>query len=454
MSGPRNPPYPLPRPAEVLLFDFRPAPAQRPSIQADRPIKLVQWNIERGYKLDAVIQVLRELDADVLALQEIDIHCERSGWEDTGLAIAKALGLSYAFVCEFEELHSPLRSADTQGGGVHGNAILSKYDITDVRAIEHRAHPVDWDLSPEQQPHPLARKEPRHGRRLTAAATVHTHQGPLLVYSAHLECFCGALARMAQLSDLFRDTRLQQQQLQARAQQPQELDVQRPPPRTQPPFGKADMPPDLTEPQAPASPALPAPALKPSSLANPPPASPSPSACGDILAPQPPPPTTPPSDCPGVATPPQPRVGAPGAVLRAALMGDLNTLANGVARLSPHYCTDHLRWGSLGWFEAELLDKKVLGVKDPEPINTWAVRQGLPEATCRDLVNPGYEDPFNARTDITIDHPKYRWMGHSFMTGKLDWVLLRGCRVLSHRMGNEDYSASDHKWLQVEVQLL
>ncbi len=36
------------------------------------------------------------------------MHCERSGWEDTGRAIAEALGLSYAFVCEFEELHSPV----------------------------------------------------------------------------------------------------------------------------------------------------------------------------------------------------------------------------------------------------------------------------------------------------------------------------------------------------------
>ncbi len=37
--------------------------------------------------------------------------------------------------------------------------------------------------------------------------------------------------------------------------------------------------------------------------------------------------------------------------------------------------------------------------------------------------------------------------------GKLDWVLLRGCHVVSKRMGNDDYSASDHKWLQVDVRL-
>ena len=46
-----------------------------------------------------------------------------------------------------------------------------------------RHHPVDWE-NPE---HPLAKKEPRHGRRLTLAATVKSPSGPLVVYSCHLE---------------------------------------------------------------------------------------------------------------------------------------------------------------------------------------------------------------------------------------------------------------------------
>lgn len=44
-----------------------------------------------------------------------------------------------------------------QGGGVHGNAILSKFDITDVRAVPHTHHPINW----ENPTHPLAKKEPR-----------------------------------------------------------------------------------------------------------------------------------------------------------------------------------------------------------------------------------------------------------------------------------------------------
>jgi hypothetical protein len=120
----------------------------------------------------------------------VDVGCDRSGGADTGAAIAAALGLSYAFVCEFEELRSPLRGARAQGGGVHGNAILSRFDISNARALPHSHHPVDWDAGGGG--HALAAREPRRGRRAALAATVAAPGGPLLVYSVHLEvraCF-------------------------------------------------------------------------------------------------------------------------------------------------------------------------------------------------------------------------------------------------------------------------
>ena len=46
-----------------------------------------------------------------------------------------------------------------------------------------REHPVDW----EAPAHPLAKREPRRGRRAALAATLHTPAGPLLVYNLHLE---------------------------------------------------------------------------------------------------------------------------------------------------------------------------------------------------------------------------------------------------------------------------
>lgn len=55
--------------------------------------------------------------------------------------------------------------------------------MSNLRVIEYNCHPVDW----EAPSHPLAAKEPRHGRRTTLAAVVHTPQGELLCYCCHLE---------------------------------------------------------------------------------------------------------------------------------------------------------------------------------------------------------------------------------------------------------------------------
>jgi hypothetical protein len=66
----------------------------------------------------------------------------------------------------------------------------------------------------------------------------------------------------------------------------------------------------------------------------------------------------------------------------------------------------------------------------------------------------GFFDPFDVHKDITLDNPAYRIGPLHLMAGKLDWCLLRGMRVLHKQMGNDDYAASDHKWLLVEVELL
>mmetsp|Transcript_8371 Transcript_8371/g.25104 ORF Transcript_8371/g.25104 Transcript_8371/m.25104 type:complete len:379 (+) Transcript_8371:2625-3761(+) len=363
----------LPKPGELLRLDFRSkktgsesAPSSEDNhTDAVQSIKLLQWNIERGYKLEAVIQVLKAIDADVIALQEVDIGCERSGGEDTGRRIAESLGLQYVFLCEFEELWSPLRDQASQGGGVHGNAILSRFDIMDVRVVQHRSHPVDWDATHARGP---PAKEPRRGRRAVLAATVQAPAGPLLVYCVHLEVFCGMLARIAQFADIIRDGREQLRK----------------------------------------------------------------------------------------------------GIFHQAILGDLNTMAHGVARLSPHYCCDVMRWRSLGSSEAQWWDRYVLSASDNawQPVSDQVRGQevtqegagnarlkalGVREDVTQDVLNPGFKDPFNVAADITLDNPAYKFWGISLMSGKLDWVLLRRLQAVNTGIGNHDYAASDHKWLSADV---
>lgn len=62
--------------------------------------------------------------------------------------------------------------------------------------------------------------------------------------------------------------------------------------------------------------------------------------------------------------------------------------------------------------------------------------------------NPGFYDPWCARRDLTLHNPNF----FGILKAKLDYTLLRNLKCVSREMGNHDYSASDHKWLLVEVE--
>ena len=52
----------------------------------------------------------------------------------------------------------------------------------------------------------------------------------------------------------------------------------------------------------------------------------------------------------------------------------------------------------------------------------------------------------------TYTHCPHRLGPLHFMTGKLDWVLLKGLTARAWRMGNMDFSGSDHRWLVVDAE--
>ena len=75
------------------------------------------------------------------------------------------------------------------------------------------------------------------------------------------------------------------------------------------------------------------------------------------------------------------------------------------------------------------------------------------ELSCLHCMLAGFKDPFDAATTVTLDNPAYRYFGFSLMKGKLDWLLLRNMQVLETGIGNDDYSASDHKWLSATIKM-
>jgi len=189
--------------------------------EADDPsnptFSLLSWNIEWGKKLDGQVDYLKTVNPDILCLQEADWGCKRSGDKNTALEMAQRLGYKYiAYTTEFvevdgtkEEFPDSLRGTKKggvfgigEGGGVHGQAILSKYPITDMSSIRLHKLSQDWEEGSTID----ARREPRTGQRVCQKMKIQIGDKDITVYNAHLEDKQGGeTGRMAQYDQLAND---------------------------------------------------------------------------------------------------------------------------------------------------------------------------------------------------------------------------------------------------------
>jgi endonuclease/exonuclease/phosphatase family metal-dependent hydrolase len=83
----------------------------------------------KGVDLELLAKTCSALDADVLALQEVDVHAPRSGDADIPALVADATGMQAAF-------GEAMRLRD---GGRYGNALLVRGELADVevRTLPH-----------------------------------------------------------------------------------------------------------------------------------------------------------------------------------------------------------------------------------------------------------------------------------------------------------------------------
>jgi endonuclease/exonuclease/phosphatase family metal-dependent hydrolase len=234
-------------------------------------LRIVEWNIERGLEYDAVKlaftdaagfarlidskayprgsekrrRVLQQValmkQADVIVLNEVDFGMRRTDYRNVAGDLAAALRMNYAYGVEFVEvdpialgreqfeelppedrakLASEISVDQTRYRGLHGNAILSRFPLENVRVEPFEHQPHDWYKDELKSVRPLeagkrkagelvfqekVQREVRRGGRMMLTAEIRDARlpgGRLTIVATHLEDKTKPEGRRKQLEEL------------------------------------------------------------------------------------------------------------------------------------------------------------------------------------------------------------------------------------------------------------
>ncbi|MGZ8802568.1 MAG: endonuclease/exonuclease/phosphatase family protein [Mycobacterium sp.] len=177
-------------------------------------MRIATFNILHGRTLrDGVVDLdrlwacVRELDADVLALQEVDLEQERSGRADLTAVAADAMGaVTHRFVAALAGTPGATWMAATgqeqPGTAAYGIALLSRFPATSWQVLRLPRIPTRFPMYlPEPNRVMVVDEEPR----AAVIAQLDTPLGPLSVANTHLSFVPGWNRR--QLHRLVKDLR-------------------------------------------------------------------------------------------------------------------------------------------------------------------------------------------------------------------------------------------------------
>jgi len=182
---------------EIITGNFAPF---RWVISPPHSIRVVDWNIDRGLRLQGIIDFLKDMNADVLILQEVDINARRTHRLNIAEEIARQLQMNYAFGREFEELTQGSKASPAY----HGQATLSRWSISSPRVIRFRRQSNFW------RPHWFLPRvelfQERLGGRIALVAEINVGACKLVTYNLHLESRANDELRVSQMDEVLADS--------------------------------------------------------------------------------------------------------------------------------------------------------------------------------------------------------------------------------------------------------
>jgi endonuclease/exonuclease/phosphatase family metal-dependent hydrolase len=164
-------------------------------------IRVVNWNIDRGLRLQRVIEFLAGAKADVVLLQESDLNARRTHHLNIAREIAQKLQMNYVFGREFQELTQGSRASPAY----HGQATLSRWPLSNSRIIRFQKQSNFWRprwFLPEIEPF-----QERIGGRLALVCETNIAGKPVVTYNLHLESKGDDALRCSQIDETLQDAR-------------------------------------------------------------------------------------------------------------------------------------------------------------------------------------------------------------------------------------------------------
>jgi endonuclease/exonuclease/phosphatase family metal-dependent hydrolase len=169
------------------------------SLRVPETIRIVSWNINRGLRLDGILEFLHGAAGDLILLQETDVNAWRTKHRNVAREIAQALRMNYIFGREFEEL----TQGDYNSPAYHGQATLSRLPLLESRILRFRRQSGFW--RPRWFVPNIQSLQRRIGARMALVSHVLWFGKHLVVYNVHLESRGDDQLRCDQLTEILQD---------------------------------------------------------------------------------------------------------------------------------------------------------------------------------------------------------------------------------------------------------
>jgi endonuclease/exonuclease/phosphatase family metal-dependent hydrolase len=172
-------------------------------------MRVLFWNIERGYKIQGILNILKKEKADIYLFTEVDRGVKRTNKKDFFEVLKKELKKDGVYEREFlekDKLRRYFLSPGGPGGGEQGLAILTNYKQINYKKIDLPYQgKLKWDGStiiPEFF-------EPRSGGKKAQILKVKTPKGNIQIINTHIENWkIDEKGKRNQLKEIFKNVSL------------------------------------------------------------------------------------------------------------------------------------------------------------------------------------------------------------------------------------------------------